>query len=176
MSGPVNSSKDLDLAATAMVMSILNSETTPSHPSFSWLKSSLTQIVLGITEQAVPSDYCLSKAEVEIYTRAQQVMTSRFSDKTLTMRDISEEVGVTPSYIQRIFRQMGRSPMGFLRDYRAAKASQILSSDIPGPKHAESVANATGFRNVRAMRSALSAYRDLAESTEKNLAESTEKR
>ncbi|TNF09642.1 MAG: AraC family transcriptional regulator [Bacillota bacterium] len=89
------------------------------------IKSLILEIIYA-AYQEVKFDYLPSSAYVRIIKNAIHFMENHYTDR-LTLEKIADEVGLSPSHFQRIFKKtMNLSPNDYLVNYRLMKAKELL--------------------------------------------------
>lgn len=120
------------------------------------LLPALQSLVTGALDDAhgVPSK--LTPAQHQLVTRARGVIDQHFSDPSLSVADIANELSVSPAYLYRVFSLVGSTPRRELEQRRASAARLLLAaSPARGKGTLESIARRAGFRTPRRMRAAL---------------------
>jgi AraC-like DNA-binding protein len=89
------------------------------------IRSLILEMIFAVYQE-VKLDYLPSSAYVRIIKSAIHYMEDRYTEK-LTLEKISEEINLSPSHFQRIFKTtMNMSPNDYLINYRLMKAKELL--------------------------------------------------
>lgn len=144
---------------TALSTSLLNADISADDPGFPWLTRALEQLFFAIIEGSTDAEPLRSATEREHYARARRYIQANASNPDLDAALLAKEIGLSRSYVQRIFRQMGDTPMNYLRRLRVVQAQQLLRiGDGSVRPDYTAIARACGFRSLRALRDAMAKH------------------
>ena len=139
------------------ISATVNAVLEPSAAEFAYVKRSIEYaamaLLVGSAPQGNPTG---SSSERRLYRRAVELIAVRAADPRLTLDDVAGELSISRSYLQRVFRGTGSTPLGYLRRTRAAFARDLLHDKwVTDQDELDSIAGQAGFSSARAMREAL---------------------
>ncbi|MDN4641617.1 helix-turn-helix domain-containing protein [Agreia sp. PsM10] len=141
----------------SQITSTLNSDIEPSTDEFAYVKLSIEYttiaLLIGSNEQRSSLG---SSGERQLYQRAIHLISTQATDPQLTLDAIANELSISKSHLQRVFRRAGTTPLTFLRQRRATIARDLLAGrQVSMLDELNSIAHRAGFPSVRVMKDAL---------------------
>jgi AraC-like DNA-binding protein len=140
----------------SQITSTLNSDIEPSTDEFAYVKLSIEYatmaLLVGSNEQRLTLG---SSGERQLYQRAVHLISTRATDPGLTLDVIADELSISKSHLQRVFRRAGTTPLRFLSQRRAVVARELLAGRyVSSLEELNSIANRAGFASARVMKDA----------------------
>ena len=128
----------------------LNSEIEPSMNEFAYLQGSIEYatmaLLLGVDD---------TSRGRHLHQRAVDIMITRAGDPGLTLDEITDELRISKSQLQRVFRRAGTTPLAFLERRRILLARALLKEGrTPVSDEIDSIARRSGFSSTRRMKDA----------------------
>ncbi|WP_424936081.1 MULTISPECIES: helix-turn-helix domain-containing protein [Bacteria] len=156
---PFVASRSLRDPFVALVMSVLDSEISPSRSSFMQIQRALEAMTTAILveEAGLPTYHGRSVAGRALFQRATAFIASNAGDPTLTLDSIAEALNVSTPHLIRVFQSSETTPIRYLRNIRAMNAISMLESSTQ-VDDIEAIARLTGFSSARNMRRAINEF------------------
>ncbi|MGN7969474.1 helix-turn-helix domain-containing protein [Microbacterium sp. 22296] len=135
---------------------MLNDGTDPRAPSFPLLQTAFEHLASAVVSELAPDDapQGAGSAARRLKARAERVMYDRAHDPDFTVAELTGILGVSHSYLARVYSASGTTAHRRLGEIRMGRAIELLRVDRDDPA---TVAARSGFSSTRALRRALRA-------------------
>ena len=143
----------LNAVVATLVGTILRTDIQPGDAAHAHLRSSVEQAVLALYAATLREFWASGSAR--LLTAGRRLIELEDVRRKFTVHSLSAALGVSDSYLRRVFREEGTSPLHELDSARIARAKALTVKNSVNRFTQTQIADRSGFPSLASMRRAL---------------------